>query len=174
MPRRNGPSVSVPVEGVTVTPIESDEWRVVKALRLRALANSPDSFGSTLARETEFDVDDWQRLLGRGQWFCASSGRAPIGMVAVLPPAPCSPGEAHMISFWVDPSLRGTRTAATLVDAACAHARSAGASKLVLWVSDKSKAARRFYDRMGFVGTGVRQPLPSNPAIGEELLQLCL
>jgi RimJ/RimL family protein N-acetyltransferase len=34
-------------------------------------------------------------------------------------------------------------------------------------VTDNNKPARRLYERCGFTPTGERQPLPSNPALGE-------
>jgi ribosomal protein S18 acetylase RimI-like enzyme len=36
-----------------------------------------------------------------------------------------------------------------------------------LWVTETNKPARRLYERCGFKPTGERQPLPSNPALGE-------
>lgn len=36
---------------------------------------------------------------------------------------------------------------------------------------DGNPRARSFYERVGFSPTGQRQPLPSAPEIGEELLQ---
>ena len=49
-----------------------------------------------------------------------------------------------------------------------------GAGTVALWVADGNDRARRCYERLGFVPTGVRQPLPSDPAVGEELLRRSL
>jgi RimJ/RimL family protein N-acetyltransferase len=70
--------------------------------------------------------------------------------------------------MWVRPSHRGLGIAARLVDAVRDWAVDAGARELELWVADGNEAAARLYVRAGFVPTGIRQPLPSNPAIGEE------
>lgn len=157
---------------VTVTTVEPHEWRLVKDLRLRALAESPHSFGSSLQQEVAYGEDDWKALMARGRWFHATAGGASIGMTAVLTNELRRGGNAHMISFWVDPANRGSGTASALLDAAREAARAIGAAKLVLWVADESRAARRFYTRMGFLATGHRQPLPSDPSIEEELLEL--
>ena len=47
----------------TVRRFAANEWRVYRALRLHALRDAPDAFGSTLAREEAFPDDEWvQRL----------------------------------------------------------------------------------------------------------------
>ena len=154
-----------------VVPLERQDWRAVKDLRLRALAESPKSFGSSLDREAAFQPEDWRALVDRGRWFRAVAGDASIGIAAGLP---LSPDEAHLASFWVDPASRGTGVAAALLQAVVEWARSSGVVKLTLWVADESPAARRFYTRMGFAGTGRRQQMPSNPHIGEELMSIDL
>lgn len=51
---------------VTVRRFRADEWRAYRALRLRALADSPDAFGSTLEREAAFPDGDWRTRLADG------------------------------------------------------------------------------------------------------------
>ena len=46
-------------------------------------------------------------------------------------------------------------------------ARERDATSVHLWVTETNKHARRLYERCGFSVTAERQPLPSNPAIGE-------
>lgn len=45
----------------------ADEWPLYKALRLRALADSPDAFGSTLVREQARPDTAWQAHLDGSQ-----------------------------------------------------------------------------------------------------------
>jgi hypothetical protein len=40
-----------------------DEWSVYKQLRLRALADSPDVFGSTLVEEKDRPDAEWKKLV---------------------------------------------------------------------------------------------------------------
>ena len=83
----------------------------------------------------------------------------------------CLPDERHLVGMWVAPERRGSAVATQLVEAVCLAARAAGAAGVVLWVADDNTRAERFYRRLGFVETGERQPLPSNPAVGEQRLR---
>jgi GNAT superfamily N-acetyltransferase len=82
--------------------------------------------------------------------------------------------ERHLVAMWVEPAFRGTTTATDLVEAVCRWAGERGARTVALWVADGNDRARRFYDRLGFAATGRRQPLPSNPDVGEELMRRSL
>ena len=86
----------------------------------------------------------------------------------------CLPDERHLVGMWVAPERRGSAVAAQLVEAACRAAAAAGAVGVVLWVADDNVRAERFYRRVGFVETGERQPLPSNPAVGEQRMRRAL
>lgn len=149
------------------------DWRVAKAVRLRALADSPTAFGSTLAREVEFDDAEWQERVSPGTWFLAWSGINAVGMAATIS-QDCLPDERHLVGMWVEPELRGSAVATELVEAVCRAALAAGAAGVVLWVADDNGRAERFYRRVGFVGTGERQPLPSDPAVGEQRMRRAL
>jgi GNAT superfamily N-acetyltransferase len=84
------------------------------------------------------------------------------------------PDRRHLISMWVRPSHRGLGIAAQLIAAVRDWAADAGARELELWVADRNEAAVRTYAGAGFVRTGRRQPLPSNPAVGEEMWVLAM
>ncbi len=159
------------------------DWRAAKDIRLRALADSPSAFGSTLAREAAFDDAEWQQRVAPGAWFLAwsgpaesspaSSGTVAIGMAAIIT-QDCQPDERHLVGMWVAPERRGSAVATQLVEAVCQAAGAAGAAGVVLWVADDNVRAERFYRRVGFVETGERQPLPSNPAVGEQRMRRAL
>ena len=60
----------------TIRAFSANEWRVYRDLRLRALADSPDAFGSTLAAETGRLDAEWARRL-------ASSVDSPLNLPLV-------------------------------------------------------------------------------------------
>jgi len=153
-----------------VTP---DEWAVLRDVRLRALADAPHAFASTSAREEAFDEREWRARIDRGPWWLARIDGVPVGLVAAYR-TDDEPSVTHLVSLWVERAFRGSAAATALVEAVCAWAAGRGARAVTLWVADGNDRARRFYARLGFTGTGERQPLPSAPDVGEERLQLPL
>jgi RimJ/RimL family protein N-acetyltransferase len=147
-----------------------DDWEAVRATRLRALADAPYAFASTLAREAAFDSREWRRMVGGGDWFLAWVGDQPIGIAAGVADDHL-PEERHLVAMWVSAAHRGSTAATQLVEAVCDWARAQGAGAVTLWVADGNLRARRFYERLGFRSTGRRQPLPSAPEVGEEQLR---
>jgi GNAT superfamily N-acetyltransferase len=146
------------------------DWHAVRSIRLTALADAPFAFGSTLARELAFDDQEWQRRVREGTWFLAWCGQQPVGIVAGISDTD-QPEDRHLAAMWVAADQRGTSVAEELVEAIVGWATLQGAARVTLWVADANARARRFYDRLGFATTGQRQPLPSAPETGEELLQ---
>lgn len=137
----------------------------VRAVRLRALQDAPYAFASTYEREAAFDDSAWAgRLTSGSATFLARMGDRTVGTSTGLP---LSDGAVELVGMWVDPSARGSGVAAELVGAVHAWAATRAAEQLRLWVVDGNERALRFYQRMGFVLTGERQPLPANPAVQE-------
>jgi GNAT superfamily N-acetyltransferase len=93
-----------------------------------------------------------------------------VGIVAGISDTD-QPEDRHLAAMWVAADQRGTSVAEELVEAIVGWATLQGAARVTLWVADANARARRFYDRLGFATTGQRQPLPSAPETGEELLQ---
>jgi ribosomal protein S18 acetylase RimI-like enzyme len=149
------------------------DWEVLRDVRLRALADSPSAFGSTLAREEAFGETDWRRRLESGHCFLAWADGRPVGCVGGVADEEL-PDEYQLVAMWVEPAHRGTAAATQLVEAVCDQARADGAVAVRLSVADGNDRARRCYERLGFAPTGERRPLPSNPAIGMELLRRSL
>jgi ribosomal protein S18 acetylase RimI-like enzyme len=125
-----------------------DDWKLFRKIRLRALADSPDAFGSTLERELTFTEDDWRHRL----W-------EPV--VVVMDPIPVAVGGVfdldgvpHVWGMWTAPEDRGRGHARYILDAVLPPGRTAQ-----LDVNVANPDARAVYERYGFVGTGVLEPL---------------
>jgi ribosomal protein S18 acetylase RimI-like enzyme len=151
--------------------VRPEQWAELRDVRLRALADAPSAFASTHAREVAFDEAEWRRRIAAGPWWLAREDGAVVGLVAGYR---TDDGVRHLVSMWVDAAHRGTGAAVRLVEAVCRWAADDGGRVVSLWVADGNDRARRFYERLGFTGTGERQPLPSAPEVGEERLELHL
>lgn len=137
----------------------------VRAVRLRALQEAPYAFASTYERESAFDTADWvDRLTSGSATFLARVGETSVGICTGLPPRDAI---VELVAMWVDPAVRGSGVAAELVHAVSAWAADQGADRIHLWVAGANERAKRFYERLDFVLTGERQPLPSDPGVQE-------
>ena len=65
--------------------------------------------------------------------------------------------------MWTEPRQRGRGIGLALLEAAVAYC---GEHEIRLSVTDGNDAARRLYERAGFVATGFTEPLRSNEALG--------
>jgi len=154
-----------------VREVDEDEWELLRDVRLAALRDAPEVFGSTYAREAPFTEEQWRGRLGSGgrvTFFADSGDVVPAGLAGVY----VKGGAAHLVSMWVRPSARGLGAGQALIAAAADWAKARGCDTLYLWVTEANTAARRLYGRSGFTATGERQPLPSDPSVPE--LQMCL
>ena len=87
-------------------------------------------------------------------------GESLIGLVAVYCNAPPG-GDAFITSVSLEPAWRGQGLADQLVEQACQLAGSAGLARIRLELDCDNHAARRLYERHGFVsGEPVQQMLP--------------
>jgi len=152
-----------------IRPEDAQAWRDV---RLRALQDTPEAFGSTYVETLARPPDHWTDRAAASATgnesaiFLADGGDQLLGLVGGY----CPTGEnepPELISMWVDPAARGTRLAERHVNQVVDWASLAGATRLNLWVTETNARAHRFYERCGFVDTGTRQPLPSNPSLAE-------
>jgi len=140
------------------------DWPALREIRLQALRDAPDAFASTYAREAAFGEDEWHRRATRDGSFIAFLPEvAPAGLGGGYLAAP---GVVELIGMFVRPQARGRGVGEALIDAVAGWARAQGASIVHLWVTETNKA-RLLYERCGFTVTAERQPLPSNPALGE-------
>jgi GNAT superfamily N-acetyltransferase len=146
--------------GLHVGLLGPGDWEALRAVRLAALADSPDAFASTLAREQAFDEAEWRRRASRGS-LIAWHGKDPVGLAGMIDRAGLAPAESsgtwELVAMWVRPEARGTGAADALVSAVIRAVKAADAGQLVLWVAEGNARARAFYGRRGFQPTGTRQ-----------------
>ena len=144
---------------------------VFKAVRLRALQDTPSAFGSTYARESQFSDEEWIKRAGN------MNGERSIGFIAMDAGTACGIAacfldqddatQAHLVSMWTAPAHRQHGVGRLLVSEiekwACQH----GVHVLRLMVVCNNESAIRFYERLGFARTGRTEPYPNDPALIE-------
>ena len=163
----------------TVRRFAPDEWRTYRDLRLRALAESPDAFGSTLALERARPDVDWATRLDAGARapselpLVAERGGDAVGL-AWGRLADDDPGVARLYQVWVAPEHRGHGVGRLLLDAVVEWARAAGAHTLALDVTCGDTPAMRLYTRAGCRPAGDPTPLRPGSVLQVQPLRLAL
>ncbi len=142
-----------------------DDWARVRALRLAALADTPDAFWSHYDDEVEQPEAFWRERLEQSDADTliavveGTHGHADVALLTLVPPraveADADADDAlWVVSVWVAPQGRGRGVGDALLDAAADHARRRGIARLVLDVGDHNEAAIRLYHRHGYEPTG--------------------
>ena len=151
---------------------------IFKAVRLRALHDSPKAFGSTYARESLLSEEEWLQRSRRWNTegsigYIAFDREQPCGLVACYSEEE-NPGSGHVISMWVDPGYRRAGIGRALIEALSAWAPSQSLRQLRLMVTSVNSGAIEFYRRLGFRMTGRTEPYPNDPGIVEHEMVLPL
>jgi GNAT superfamily N-acetyltransferase len=126
---------------------------ILREIRLQALSESPDAFGSTYARELARTPEDWRRWLSAGVTFILEDAQRARGIVAGVRDAAAS-SVVHLMAMWVHPDVRGSGAGDLLVAEIIAWARAEKANVVRLQVVDANRHAQRLYERHGFRATG--------------------
>jgi ribosomal protein S18 acetylase RimI-like enzyme len=174
------------VANTTIRPLEATDWDAWWALRLRALADHPDAFGSDLDETLAAGEEAARNRFGplhkdaRNQVFGAFTDEGIlVGVAGLL--GTDRRKTRHRMDIWgvyVAPETRGAGVGKTLIEACVAHARAVpGTRQIHLTVASHNAAAVAIYERCGFVRYG-RDPraliLSDGREIDEDLMVLML
>jgi GNAT superfamily N-acetyltransferase len=160
---------------VVVRRIRGDEWPELRALRLRALADAPMAFGSTLAREEAFPEQVWRERAAEGAagaarvTFIAEQDGEWVGLATGLAGDPEDRDDPRsvLVGMFVAPTRRERGIGTQLVEAVVAWAQSRRAIGISLRVNATNGPAIALYEKCGFRRTGQFKPLGHSPAITE-------
>jgi ribosomal protein S18 acetylase RimI-like enzyme len=158
---------------------KADEWPSYRDLRLRALTESPEAFGSTLAQELPRSDEEWEQRLLSGIRSAADLplvarlGTASVGL-AWCRVLHAEPGTASLYQVWIAPEHRGCGIGRRLIQTSMDWARMKGVQQLVLSVTCGDTPARRMYEQLGFIAAGRPQPLRPGSDLLEQPMLLSL
>jgi GNAT superfamily N-acetyltransferase len=147
--------------------LTGDDWRLLRDVRLAALADAPYAYGSSLTVEEAFAEADWRRRLhGGALWTVVRRADETVGLVGAYVPD----DTPMLVAMWVRPAARGLGISDLLITDVLRWAGENRWSRVVLRVADGNDAARKLFLRHGFEPTGRREPLESDPGVSTELL----
>lgn len=156
----------------------ASEWKLYREIRLRALKESPDAFGSTFEEASEYADADWIRRLEAATTeqdypMAATSGDRVVGLAwARIESA--HPEVAHLYQMWVAPECRGKGLGRALVESGIQWARDRRSTRMVLEVTCGDRPARRLYERLGFRPVGTARPMRKGSGLLEQTMELRL
>lgn len=151
-----------------------------RSIRLRALADSPLAFASTLEETEARPTEYWQdrvRSAAAGHesvLFVAVDSDAWIGLVGGVIYEDGGVQVPYLISMWVDPAHRGRGIGRALVEKVIEWAGERGLDDLVLEVEATNRPAISLYTRCGFRPTGEARPHPTYTGLQEVMMKLKL
>ena len=156
---------------IALEPITPQNAFVFKAVRLRALRDTPNAFGSTYARESQLTDPDWiERAVHwsseRSAGFLAMDGDTACGIAGSFLDQDDAT-RAHLISMWTAPTHRHRGIGRRLVNEVLEWARLRRARTLQLMVTYNNEPAILFYQHLEFTRTGRTEPYPNDPALIE-------
>ena len=165
-------AASLGVGGYCVVRNPSSEWQRFRDVRLRALVDAPESFGTTLVQERDYPDAAWiARAADESsvRFVVLRAAEGPeegVNCFGIARGAPyydaddSSGGDdgeytAGLFSMWVDPKGRGLGVGVALIDAVKAWAVENEYTQILLDVADSNLPAIGLYRRCGFLPTGV-------------------
>ncbi len=153
--------ITTPSASVIVRPAAEGDAAAYRELRLEALRDHPQAFGSdyetALARPPEWWVERLKKA-GTPGWprmYLAWAGGEPAGLCGlVMREGPKVQHNAELISMYVRPAWRVSGVADALIASALQWAKEQGATIVKLAVVTTNLGARRCYERNGFAPYG--------------------
>jgi len=140
-----------------------EEWRLYRGLRLSALRDSPDAFGSTFEQAMTFEDGVWESRLENIDPMVncpvgAFEHRRAVGLAWGVIAAE-NRTSADLYQMWTSPECRGQGVGRRLMDTVTQWAHVQGASEIVLGVTLGNIAAETLYRSAGFEAFGDPEPL---------------
>jgi GNAT superfamily N-acetyltransferase len=148
---------------VEIRHARSDDWELLKSVRLEALRESPDAFCTTYDEAFDYGDEVWMErssanpIASDSVSILALDVDGPVGMAAGFL---CDESRLELVSLFVLPGYRGTGLAQDLMKMVEAWGRTRGAQRVILDVEAGNDRAGVFYAHIGYQPTGKRETYP--------------
>lgn len=165
-----------PRQKMNIREIQAGDWAAFKAIRLKALQDSPHAFGGTHAEESQLSDEQWQqraRFYQEDEHTCFVLGFASGSAVAMAGAYrdKAKANVAHIYSVWTDPVWRGKGESQKLIDALADWALRSGLPVMEGYVTSSNARALGFYRQVGFELTDESIPLRWDASVKQILIR---
>jgi GNAT superfamily N-acetyltransferase len=147
------------LQPVVIERLSAGDGERLRAIRLRALSDAPDAFGTTLDEAAARPPESWESQLTELATFVAAANHRDLGLVRGGPHDHLG-DTGYLLSMWVAPEARRQGVGSALVDAIVDWARQQGLRQLLLDVAERNVPAMLLYARKGFLPNGFLGTLP--------------
>jgi GNAT superfamily N-acetyltransferase len=141
-----------------------EEATSLRAIRLEALADTPEAYGSTFEDASTWPDERWLAVASQWRYVLGDMD----GTVAGMASGGFNdqyPNTHWLYGMYVSPGARGTGLAHLLVERIAQWAQGDGATNLYLHVAEPVARARAFYQREGFVESGDMITMHRDPSV---------
>lgn len=136
----------------------------LRAIRLEALRDTPEAYGSTYDESLRWPTRKWRRMAKDWNYYLGECEGVVRGMASGGFNEE-HPGTHWLYGMYVAPIARGSGLATQLVDAVATWASRQGGRQLYLHVTSSVVRARAFYRKVGFVENGETILMDRDPSI---------
>src|SRR5262245_9410158 len=157
-------------ERPTIRVVRAGDGPIVRDVCVQMLLDAPAAFAMTLAEVECRSPSEWVMFVERCaegadmSAFLAEDSSGVCGFVradATDPRIP--PGTVLVSQLWAAPRQRGRGLGRELMNAVTRWAKERQAARVSLGVAESNLEVQKFYERLGYVDSGMRVPLTSNP-----------
>jgi RimJ/RimL family protein N-acetyltransferase len=135
----------------------------LRAIRLKALADSPSSFGADFAIESERPINYWENYLRISNWCIVVSDGEDIGLLEVSKAANDRNADCWLSGWWIDKSHRSRGISKLMLDWLDQLCLEKGWGKQGLGVWPENEGAIAAYLKLGFIKAPSELPSRSRP-----------
>lgn len=157
---------------ITIRRVTPDDAEASRNLRLQALQDHPEAFGSSYEEAQHLTVEDFAKRLTNGVTLGAFEGEVHVGTIYVAVNSRIKTRhQAYIHAMYVAPEARGKGIGAQLIQTALDYLREnePQVEDVLLSVAVGNAAAKALYEKMGFVAWGIH---PRALKLGERYVDL--